>query len=60
MSINSNCIANPKNAHIKKTDIGESPDYISLKTIKNADTSTIEGIKWIKKAQKAKLTPKQK
>lgn len=50
MSINSNCIANPKNAHIKKTDIGESPDYISLKTIKNADTSTIEGIKLRNKA----------
>lgn len=45
MEINSRCKANPKNAFIKKTVDGESPDYITLKTIKSADTSTIEGIK---------------
>lgn len=45
MSINSKCLANPKNANIKKSAIGESADYISLKTIKNADTSTPEGLK---------------
>lgn len=45
MSINSNCVANPKHAHIQKTSVGKSPDYISLETIKNADVSTPEGIK---------------
>ena len=50
MSINSRCKANPKNAHIVKSAEGESPDYISLKTIKEADTSTIEGIRIRNKA----------
>ena len=45
MSINSKCTANPKHANIKKSSVGESADYISLKTIKNADVSTPEGLK---------------
>ena len=50
MSINSRCKANPKNAHIVKSSEGESPDYISLKTIKEADTTTVEGIRIRNKA----------
>lgn len=50
MSINVNCNANPKNAHIKKTSEGKSPDYISLETIKNADITTVEGLKIRNKA----------
>lgn len=50
MSINSKCLANPKNANIKKSSVGESADYISLKTIKNADISTPEGLKIRNKA----------
>ena len=50
MSINSKCKANPKNAHIVKSAEGESPDYISLKTIKEADTTTVEGIRIRNKA----------
>lgn len=45
MAINSKGIANPKNAHIKKSAEGKSKDYILLEQFKLADKNTKEGIK---------------
>lgn len=50
MSINSKCLANPKHANVQKSALGESVDYTLLKTIKNADISTPEGLKIRNKA----------